>query len=62
MVSLRDDSLSVAVVKPDSRGTLTLSSRDPREQPEIDCNFLAEARDARRPHEVGDRGGRHKAH
>jgi choline dehydrogenase len=41
-------SLSVAVVKPDSRGTLTLRSRDPREQPEIDCNFLAEGRDARR--------------
>jgi choline dehydrogenase len=40
--------LSVAVVKPDSRGTLTLRSRDPREQPEIDCNFLAEERDARR--------------
>ena len=41
-------SLSVAVVKPDSRGTLTLRSRDPREQPDIYCNFLAEARDARR--------------
>jgi choline dehydrogenase len=40
--------LSVAVVKPDSRGTLTLRSRDPRDQPEIDCNFLAEDRDARR--------------
>jgi choline dehydrogenase len=40
--------LSVAVVKPDSRGTLTLRSRDPRQQPEIDCNFLAEARDSRR--------------
>jgi choline dehydrogenase len=40
--------LSVAVVKPDSRGTLTLRSGDPREQPEIDCNFLAEARAARR--------------
>ncbi len=40
--------LSVAVVKPDSRGTLTLRSRDPREQPVIDCNFLAEDRDARR--------------
>jgi choline dehydrogenase len=40
--------LSVAVVKPDSRGTVRLRSRDPREQPEIDCNFLAEARDARR--------------
>jgi choline dehydrogenase len=40
--------LSVAVVKPESRGTLTLRSRDPSEQPEIDCNFLAEDRDARR--------------
>jgi choline dehydrogenase len=40
--------LSVAVVKPESRGTLMLRSRDPREQPEIDCNFLAEDRDARR--------------
>ena len=40
--------LSVAVVKPESRGTLRLRSREPREQPEIDCNFLAEDRDARR--------------
>jgi choline dehydrogenase len=40
--------LSVAVVKPDSRGTVTLRSPDPHEQPEIDCNFLAEARDLRR--------------
>jgi choline dehydrogenase len=40
--------LSVAVVKPDSRGTLTLRSRDPREPPKIDCNFLAQDRDARR--------------
>jgi choline dehydrogenase len=40
--------LSVAVVKPDSRGTVTLRSRDPREQPEINCNFLAEERDLRR--------------
>ena len=40
--------LSVAVVKPHSRGTLRLRSRDPREQPEIDCNFLADERDARR--------------
>jgi choline dehydrogenase len=40
--------LSTAVVKPDSRGTLRLRSRDPREQPEIDCNFLTEERDARR--------------
>src|ERR1700749_2537140 len=41
-------SLSVAVVKPDSRGTVSLRSRDPSEQPKIDCNYLAEARDARR--------------
>jgi choline dehydrogenase len=41
-------SLSVAVVKPDSRGTVTLRSRDPRDQPQIDCNYLAEDRDARR--------------
>jgi choline dehydrogenase len=40
--------LSVAVVKPDSRGAVTLRSRDPREQPEINCNFLAEGRDLRR--------------
>ena len=40
--------LSVAVVKPDSRGTLTIRSRDPHEQPQIDCNFLAEGRDLRR--------------
>jgi choline dehydrogenase len=40
--------LSVAVVKPDSRGTIRLRSGDPREQPEIDCNFLAEDRDTRR--------------
>lgn len=40
--------LSVAVVKPDSRGTLTLNSRDPREQPAIDCNFLSEGRDLER--------------
>src|ERR1700744_5505450 len=45
--------LSVAVVKPDSRGTVKLRSRDPREQPEIDCNFLAEQRDARRMLEGG---------
>jgi choline dehydrogenase len=40
--------LSTAVVKPESRGTLRLRSRDPHEQPEIDCNFLATERDARR--------------
>jgi choline dehydrogenase len=56
--------LSVAVVKPDSRGTLRLRSRDPREQPEIDCNFLAEGRDARRMLEgvrLARRLGRHPA-
>jgi choline dehydrogenase len=54
--------LSVAVVKPDSRGTLRLRSRDPREQPAIDCNYLAEARDARRMLEgvrLARRIGRH---
>jgi choline dehydrogenase len=40
--------LSVAVVKPDSRGTVTLRSRDATEQPEINCNFLAEERDLHR--------------
>jgi choline dehydrogenase len=45
--------LSVAVVKPDSRGTLTLRGRDPREQLPIDCNYLAEGRDARRMLEGG---------
>jgi choline dehydrogenase len=39
---------SIALVKPDSRGTLTLRSRDPHDQPNIDCNFLAEERDMRR--------------
>jgi choline dehydrogenase len=56
--------LSVAVAKPDSRGTLTLRSRDPREQPEIDCNFLAEDRGARRMLEgvkLARRLGRHPA-
>src|ERR1700748_1530555 len=36
-------SLSVAVVKPDSRGTIKLRSGDPHDQPVIDCNYLAEA-------------------
>jgi choline dehydrogenase len=40
--------LSTAVVKPESRGTLRLRNRDPLEQPEIDCNFLATDRDERR--------------
>jgi choline dehydrogenase len=57
-------SLSVAVVKPDSRGTLTLRSPDPHERPEIDCNFLAEDRDARRMLEgvkLARTLGRHRA-
>ncbi|MCW2983879.1 MAG: dehydrogenase [Conexibacter sp.] len=56
--------LGVAIVKPDSRGTLTLRSRDPREQPGIDCNFLSEDRDARRILEgvrLARRIGRHPA-
>jgi choline dehydrogenase len=56
--------LSVAVVKPDSRGTLRLRSRDPGEQPEIDCNFFAEARDERRMLEgvrLARKIGRHPA-
>jgi choline dehydrogenase len=56
--------LGVAVVKPDSRGTLTLRSRDPLEQPGIDCNFLAEDRDALRILEgvrLARRLGRHPA-
>jgi choline dehydrogenase len=38
----------IAVVAPDSRGTLRLRSRDPRAQPIIDGNFLYEERDRRR--------------
>jgi choline dehydrogenase len=38
----------VAVVAPDSWGTLRLKSRDPREQPVIDGNYLYEERDRRR--------------
>ena len=56
--------LSVAVVKPDSRGTVRLRSRDPQEQPEIDCDFLREERDARRMLEgvkLARRLGRHPA-
>jgi choline dehydrogenase-like flavoprotein len=56
--------LSVAVVKPDSRGSVTLRSPDPHEQPEIDCGFLAEERDLRRMLEgvrLARRIGRHPA-
>jgi choline dehydrogenase len=40
--------LAVAVVRPDSRGTLRLRSRDPLDPPIIDSNFLSEPRDRRR--------------
>jgi choline dehydrogenase len=56
--------LSVAVVKPDSRGTLKLRSRSPYEAPDIDCNFLTEERDARRMIEgvrLARKLGRHPA-
>ena len=56
--------LSTAVVKPESRGTLRLASRDPLEQPEIDCNFLATERDQRRMLEgvrLGRKIARHEA-
>jgi choline dehydrogenase len=40
--------LGVAVTRPASIGTLALTSRDPRQAPRIELNFLAEARDRRR--------------
>jgi len=40
--------LAVAVTLPDSVGSLTLASRDPRAAPRINLNFLGEARDRRR--------------
>ncbi|KAK3835602.1 MAG: putative glucose-methanol-choline oxidoreductase family protein [Linnemannia gamsii] len=40
--------LAVALVRPQSRGTLTLVSRDPETAPRIDLNFLAELGDRRR--------------
>jgi choline dehydrogenase len=40
--------LAISVVKPESRGTLRLASRDPNEAPVIDLNFLDTDRDARR--------------
>jgi choline dehydrogenase len=40
--------LAVAVVRPDSRGKLTLSSTDPKDQPVIDLNLLATPRDRSR--------------
>ncbi|MFI6642566.1 GMC family oxidoreductase [Streptomyces sp. NPDC050504] len=40
--------LAVALVRPQSQGTLTLVSRDPADAPRIDLNFLAEPEDRRR--------------
>ena len=40
--------LGVAMTQPDSYGTLKLASRDPRDAPIIDDNYLASARDKRR--------------
>ncbi|KAG0254620.1 hypothetical protein DFQ27_006748 [Actinomortierella ambigua] len=40
--------LAVALVRPQSLGTLTLASRDPSVAPRIDLNFLAEPEDRRR--------------
>jgi len=40
--------LLVGLVQPESRGTLTLRSRDPLDQPEINNNFLTDARDRKR--------------
>ncbi|WP_022928874.1 GMC family oxidoreductase [Patulibacter americanus] len=40
--------LATGVVKPESRGTVRLQSRDPHDQPVIDNNFLATPRDRRR--------------
>ena len=40
--------LAVAVTLPDSIGSFTLTSRDPRAAPRIDVNFLAEPRDRQR--------------
>ncbi|KAF9902303.1 hypothetical protein EC991_005043 [Linnemannia zychae] len=40
--------LAVALVRPQSQGTLTLVNRDPETAPRIDLNFLAESGDRRR--------------
>ncbi|CAM5240104.1 dehydrogenase [Streptomyces spiroverticillatus] len=40
--------LAVALVRPQSQGTLTLVSRDPQDAPRIDLNFLAEPEDRHR--------------
>jgi choline dehydrogenase len=40
--------LAIAVTRPDSIGTVSLRSRDPKDAPAISYNFLAEPRDQRR--------------
>jgi choline dehydrogenase len=40
--------LAAAVVQPESTGTLKLASRDPKDAPLIDSNYLGTGRDARR--------------
>lgn len=40
--------LAIALVRPESRGTIRLRSRDPEDPPIIDCNFLATPRDRSR--------------
>jgi len=40
--------LAAALVQPESRGTITLASRNPKDPPIIDSNFLGTGRDARR--------------
>jgi choline dehydrogenase len=40
--------LAIAVTRPDSIGTVALRSRDPKDAPAINYNFLAEPRDQRR--------------
>jgi choline dehydrogenase len=40
--------LAISVVRPESRGTFRLASRDPNEAPLIDANYLGTGRDARR--------------
>jgi choline dehydrogenase len=40
--------LAAAVVQPESHGTVTLASTNPKQAPIIDSNYLATARDARR--------------
>ena len=56
--------LATALVRPESRGTIRLRSREPKDPPIIDCNFLATVRDRSRMLEgvkLGRSIGRHPA-